>query len=64
MSRVTTKLIEAMRATLLNVERTSGLPEDDSALVTLKTILARRIATLEIERTAEQAAACEDSPKP
>jgi hypothetical protein len=46
MSSVTTKLIEAMHATLLDVERTPGF------------------AALEIERTAEQAGACEDSPKP
>jgi hypothetical protein len=40
-------LIEGLRRTMERVERTSGVEPDDPALVELKRILNRRVATLE-----------------
>jgi hypothetical protein len=40
-------LIEGLRFTMEEVERTSGVAPDDPALVELKSILSRRVAALE-----------------
>lgn len=50
------RLIEVLRATLLEVEETSGVPADDPSMAKLKSILVRRIADLEAERVVEEAA--------
>ena len=62
-----TRIIDALRATILEVEQTSGLSADDPGLISLKSILLRRIADLEAERmTAETAnrSASPDLPDP
>lgn len=49
------RTVEVLRATLLEVEQTSGVPADDPAMIKLKDILVRRIADVEAERAAEEA---------
>jgi len=46
---IATRLIEVLRATLLEVEQSAGVSADDPALVALKQIFMRRIADLELE---------------
>ena len=43
----TPNLIEVLRSTIENVERTSGLRSDDQSLEELRAILNRRVADLE-----------------
>lgn len=43
----TPKLIAALRETMREVERTSGVRPDDPAMIELKRILGRRVADLE-----------------
>jgi hypothetical protein len=50
------RLVDVLRATLAEVEQKSGVPADDPSFVNLKSILLRRIADLEIEHMAEEAA--------
>ncbi len=51
-----TRLIEVLRATLLEVEQTSGVSSDDPSMAKLKSILVQRIADLEAERAVEEVA--------
>ena len=46
------RLLAALRATLLQMENSTEVSPDDSALVALKSILLRRIADLEAEEAA------------
>lgn len=46
-SQFTTRTIDALRATLVQVEQRTGLAPDDPSLGTLKRILLQRIADLE-----------------
>lgn len=50
------RLIEALRATLLEVEQESGVSMDDPALLALKHIVLQRIADLELSKATEAAA--------
>lgn len=43
----TPNLIEVLRSTIENVERTSGLQSDDQSLQELRAILNRRVADLQ-----------------
>ena len=47
MAETATRLIQALRATLADVERTSGLPWDDPSVISLKMLLQQRIVQLE-----------------
>jgi hypothetical protein len=56
-------LIEGLRETLENVERTSGIQADDPALAELRSILNRRVAALERSLLTEFAAGVDQSEK-
>jgi hypothetical protein len=45
----TPNLIEVLRATMQNVEQTSGIQPDDPPVLELRAILDRRVADLERE---------------
>lgn len=47
------RLLVALRATLLELESQGEMSPNDSAMVALKSILLRRIADLEAERDAQ-----------
>ena len=49
MPTTTTRLIEVLRATLLEVEQSAGVSADDPAFIALKQILLLRIADLELQ---------------
>jgi hypothetical protein len=53
-SQVATRTIEALRATLVQVEQQTGLAPDDPSLDTLKRILLQRIAELEAVAYSEE----------
>ena len=46
------QLVDVLRATLVQVEQTSGVSSDDPALIALKDIVLQRIADLELEKAA------------
>ena len=49
----TPNLIEVLRSTIENVERTSGLRSDDESLQELRAILNRRVADLQLAMASE-----------
>jgi hypothetical protein len=49
------QLIEVLRATILQVEQTSGVSADDPALIALRRIVLQRIADIELAKAAELA---------
>ena len=50
------QLILALQTTLAEVETSSGIPPDDPAIVSLKSIILRKIADLELAKATEYAA--------
>lgn len=63
-SQVDARLIEALRATIVEVEQQSGVAPDDPSLVALKQILLLKIADLEAQRAAESVNADTPTPEP
>lgn len=47
-------LVDVLRATLVQVEQTSGVSPDDPALAALRNIVLQRIADLELEKVSSQ----------
>jgi hypothetical protein len=56
----TPNLIEVLRATMEDVERTSGVDTDDPALAQLRDILNRRVADLQHVMASELAVAASE----
>ena len=57
MSASNAKVIDVLRATLLEVQQSEGVSPDDPALMTLKSIVLRLMAELEVERSTNPTAA-------
>ena len=56
----TPNLIEVLRATMENVERTSGIEANDPSLLELRTIFDRRVADLQHAMASEFARAASE----
>jgi hypothetical protein len=56
----TPNLIEVLRATMQNVEQTSGIQPDDPPVLELRAILDRRVADLEREMASALAQAASE----
>lgn len=48
------QLVDVLRATLVQVEQTSGVSPDDPALAALRNIVLQRIADLELEKASHE----------
>lgn len=60
-----TRLAEALRSTLLELEQSVGVASDDPAMLALKRIVLRRIADLELDQATDaETVAADETPRP